>query len=431
MSSGGHTRAFTASKTLKRSLNFFIFAAIALVALSIFLSTLFTEDVVIKAEQNARESLDIQWNSYQHYYINAGRVVRPKNDFDTVSEGQAYAMMRAVRQNDRAAFDQLYRWTEENLSRLQGFGDHLLSWRYGTDKLGSPHVLDPNPAIDADLDYALALFAAARRWTDGKAPTGMTPYKEKATLVSENIMARAVVLHPNGELVLLPWPTNETGGQEQRILLNPSYWSPGHYRVFEQETGNRRWGKLASDTYRQFGRLLGGVRDPVVAVPDWIVMRPDGSFTTDPSRGYVSGWDAFRAWWRVRLDYDLTGNARARELIEGRLAPFLDKSMAESGGEVASESERDGTPTVKRPNPGMTAVYAWAMRDFNPVLSRSLARQSLRRLYQDGDYLYFTDRDDYYTNSWAWLALTESRLAQPFAGLLDNMFSNVVQEEHP
>lgn len=416
------TRAFTASRTLKRSLFFFLLVAAFLALVSIALMGVFTEDVVIQAEQSSRESLDASWKSYLHYYVQGGRVVRPKNDFDTVSEGQAYAMLRAVWLDDRPTFDQLYRWTEENLSRRATTGDSLLSWRYGKDKLGASRVLDLNPALDADLDYALALFLAARRWPDGRGPTGVAGYREKALAVADSIMAKGVALHPNGELALMPWVVDtETAATDRTFLLNPSYFSPGHYRIFETETGNRRWGKLAIDTYRQLSRLLDAPGLPqggVVAVPDWIVMRQDGGFAPDPTRGYVSGWDAFRLWWRLRLDYDISGNPGARELIETRLVPFLEKSMMDAGGEVASESERDGTPRVKRSNAGMTAVYAWALRDFRPTLSRTLARQSQRRMHSEGGYIYFGDRDDYYTNSWAWYALTEGRTAAPFEGLI-------------
>ncbi len=412
-------RVFITSKTLKRSLLFFALSAAAAAVLSITLAGLFTADVVVRAEQASYDNLKILWESYKDFYITGGRVVRPKNDFDTVSEGQAYAMIRAVWLDDRAAFDAVYRWSEENLSRFRSHGDHLLSWRYGANRLGGEQILDANPALDADLDYALALFMAARRWPDRRIMTGLMSYRDKAVAVAEDIMRRCVMPHANGELVLLPWPAGEGAEAERSVLVNPSYFSPGHYRIFEMETGNRRWGKLANDTYQQIDRLLTSPRGEQVTVPDWIVMRPDGGFAIDPARGWVSGWDAFRLWWRVRLDYDYTGNPQARSLLEKRLVAFLDKSMELSGGEPAAESERDGTPIVRASNPGMTAVYAWSLRDLVPSMSRTQERQTIRRMRREGDRVYFQDKDDYYTNSWAWFGMAEGKAAEPFCGLLD------------
>lgn len=47
--------------------------------------------------------LAASWQFYKSHFIQAdGRVVRPDNQNDTVSEGQAYALLRAVWSNDQA-----------------------------------------------------------------------------------------------------------------------------------------------------------------------------------------------------------------------------------------------------------------------------------------------------------------------------------------
>ncbi len=413
------SRSSAAAVALKKSLHFFLAAAILFGAGSYGISKLFTEDVVIRSQETTWENMSHLWQSFQHYFIRSGQVIRPKNDFDTVSEGQAYAMLRAVWMNDRKTFDEVYRWTETHLSRFQKYQDHLLSWRYGSDGMGGSTVLDENPALDADLDYAFALFLAAKVWPDGRPPVSTMPYRDKALAVADSIMAKAVLLHPTGELVMMPWPITADQGNEREILVNPSYFSPGHYRIFEAESGNRRWGKLATDTYRQIDRLMLMDGTPagagnIVTVPDWITMRSDGSFATDPNRGYISGWDAFRLWWRLRIDQYLTGNTQPERFIVSRLIPFLNKSMDLAGGDVASESNRDGTPRVKYSNPGISAVYRYATVSSSPNLSRSLQRQAMRYLKQEGDNLYFQDNTDYYTNNWAWYAMLEGDYLFPF-----------------
>ncbi len=59
------------------------------------------------------------------YVDDDGRVVRTDQGGDTVSEGQAYAMLVAVGLGDADTFDAVWTWTRENLQRRDG----LLSWR--------------------------------------------------------------------------------------------------------------------------------------------------------------------------------------------------------------------------------------------------------------------------------------------------------------
>src|SRR3954469_17661364 len=68
-----------------------------------------------------------------------GRVVRHDEGGDTVSEGQGYAMLLAVRDGDEARFNRVWRWTKTNLQRDDG----LFSWRWQNGQ-----VADESPAAD-------------------------------------------------------------------------------------------------------------------------------------------------------------------------------------------------------------------------------------------------------------------------------------------
>lgn len=406
------------SRILKKTIRFFFVAAAGLAALSILAANLFRNDINTLSEMRAMERIRRHWSSYKSLFIDKGRVFRPKNDNDTVSEGQAYAMIQAVWFNDRQTFDEVYKWTEDNISRFDKFGDHLLAWRYEPNSQGGPPTIDYTPALDADMDYTLALFVASKMWPDGIAPANTKPYREKAVESAGSIMQKAVMSHPNGELILLPWLASEFS-QTGVVTVNPSYFSPGHCRVFEYETGDKRWGQLADDFYRQIEHILQfstDGKDRVQVVPDWINMTQNGGFAIDPEKGFVSGWDAFRIWWRLRLDYDFSGNRRAKDLIETKLNMFITNSIDLSGGYVATESNRDGTPITKQSNPGMLAAYGWSLRDFQPQLSRTLIHQAMRFDQEDGDKWYFLDKKDYYTNSWAWLSLVNGKMQSPLAG---------------
>lgn len=86
-----------------------------------------------------------------------GRVVRRDQGGDSVSEGQAYALLVAVARQDRERFDAVWTWTQEHLLRPDG----TLSWRWSDGA-----VLDAASAADADLDAARALVRAGDVFDD-------------------------------------------------------------------------------------------------------------------------------------------------------------------------------------------------------------------------------------------------------------------------
>ena len=117
----------------------------------------------------------------------------------------------------------------KNLSRGRAHGDSLLAWRWGRLPDGSWGVLDANSATDGDLDYALALVLAHRLgW---RAPPGLPDYREEARRVQADILAKEVVALPEGDLLLTPGNWHEP---QPPYLVNPSYFSPAAYRLFEQ-----------------------------------------------------------------------------------------------------------------------------------------------------------------------------------------------------
>ena len=147
--------------------------------------------------------LTASWQSYCRHFIKSdGQVIIPEEGGGTISEAQAYALLRAVWANDATVFNRVYAWTYENLSRARAHGDSLLAWRWGRLPDGSWGVLDANSATDGDLDYALALVLAHRKgW---RAPPGLPDYREEARRVQADILAKEVVALPDGELLLTP-----------------------------------------------------------------------------------------------------------------------------------------------------------------------------------------------------------------------------------
>jgi endoglucanase len=208
-----------------------------------------------------------------------GRVVRRDQGSDTVSEGQAYAMLAAVAVDDRATFDRLWWWTSANLRR----GDGLLSWRWAD---GS--VVDEQSASDADLDAAWALALAERAWPRGT-------YGEEASR-----LAAAVEEHEtatvDGQRVLAAGPWSVDGAERGNpLVVNPSYASPVAEAVLMSD------GHARADRTRQRAAGTRAVLATLIedgAPSDWALVAADGEVVAARSPGEAGGgrfgWDAVR-----------------------------------------------------------------------------------------------------------------------------------------
>ena len=188
----------------------------------------------------------------ERYVDPDGRVVRRDQGDDTVSEGQAYAMLVAVAIDDREAFDRVWRWTRENLQRPDGLLSFL--WRDGK-------VEDPQAAADADLDAARALLLAASRFDDER-------YRTEGLRIAKGIVGEQTA-RSGGQRVLLagPW-----ANYEDRLVVNPSYFAPRSYALLERATGDDVWQELAVSSRRIADELVAdGERLP----PNWAVIRGD------------------------------------------------------------------------------------------------------------------------------------------------------------
>jgi len=260
------------------------------------------------------------WESYCARFVNAsGRVVDGLHTSGTHSEGQAWAMLLAVRAGDEDGFDLIRRWTLNHMSRRD---DALLAW------LHHPQggVADHNNATDADLYHALALSEADRLW----------PWKRlagEARRIADDCL-RLLLRRRAGMWVLLPGATGFEG--LWHADLNPSYVLPAIFRRLREETGKPAWEALDRDGARLLAAtLFSRWRLP----PDWV--RLNGvtrGFSPVPGRPFRFGYDALRipmnlAWGGdgSHVAFQAVSSFWAREfppppawvsLDDGRLSPF-------------------------------------------------------------------------------------------------------------
>jgi endoglucanase len=183
------------------------------------------------------------------YVTPEGRVVRHDEGGDTVSEGQAYALLIAAGTGDEGRFEQVWAWTRDHLQRDDG----LFAWRWDGGA-----VVDDQPAADADLDVVVALATAADRF---ERPEWRTEARRIADAVMEH-----ETFEVDGRRLLAagPWAVDPR-------TVNPSYLARCDYGQLAELTGDDGWDRLGDDALDVVAGLAGDGLPP-----DWAKVSDGG-----------------------------------------------------------------------------------------------------------------------------------------------------------
>jgi endoglucanase len=350
-------------------------------------------------------ALNASWESYRREFIAPdGRVAIPERGGDSISEAQAYALLRALWAGDEPTFQRVYAWTWRHLSRQRTQGDELLAWHWGRGEDGAFRVKDWNTAADGNLDYALALMLAARRGWKDPIDAGVPGYQEVGARVLEGVLALETVRLPDGRLLLTPGNWRD---QEPPYLINPSYFSPAAYRLFEERQPGRGWLQLRDSTYDLVALLLQGLGEVkgVGLFPDWCRVDAAGRPEPAPGRDSHFGWEAVRLPWRLALDSLWFKEQRATDLLTRGFLSFM-KSEWQSRGRLAAQYSFKGEALAGYESPVLYAgVLAGALAAGDGDFAGELAGRILSFYRQEGGRAYFVTPDNYYANNWAWLGL--------------------------
>ncbi|MGE5135569.1 MAG: glycosyl hydrolase family 8 [Gemmatimonadota bacterium] len=279
-----------------------------------------------------------------------GRVTRPDQGGDTVSEGQAYGLLLAEVAGKPAEFGRIWQWTRTHLQLPSGL------FAYHASAAG--RQLSQQAASDADLLMAWALLRyhgpdAAARHRDGRR-------------VAAAVLAHEVTTGPGGVPVLAagPWATGRPAS------LDPSYWALPALTGLARLTGDSRWQRLAAGAVALAGRLTGGGR---ALPPDWAKLTAAGGLAPEPAPDGSQpqtqyGLDAQRtvAWFAASCD------PRARGLAARWWA-----LLRPAGRSQAQALHPDGAVLDPAPAPlPLVAAAAAARAAGQPRVSQRLLRQA-------------------------------------------------------
>ena len=339
-------------------------------------------DVAAPADTKSRalDELSALWSYYKHDYIHDGRVVALDEDGITTSEGQSYAMLRAVWANDHWTFESVWRWTREN---LQVRNDRLFAWKWK----GS--VLDENSATDADVDIALALILASRTFSKDE-------YEQQALEILDDIW-KVDVLHVGDRHYV---SAGNWAPHERYSTLHVAYFAPYAYEVFAGVDARHPWQALVTSSYEVLHWLVfeQGVRTPPELV---FVDNTSGELLLAPPGVKTSshfGYDAVPLFWRLAMDE--AWFSRPEEPLRRKVLAFFEEEYR-TRGRIFDRYTATGKPLTDLEGlPHLATVHALANVEA-PALAEALREEKLGALWEKA--LAGTDTP-YYLHNWLWFS---------------------------
>jgi endoglucanase len=349
---------------------------------------------------SARNELQSIWEQYKKEYIEPEtfRVLDKQKDNITTSEGQSYAMYRAVWLDDKETFDNVWKWTKDNLQRDD---NKLFAWLFGELPDGSYGILTDqggnNTATDADVDIALALIFASGRWNEQE-------YLGDALVIIRSIWENEVV-YVNDVPYLVA--NNIEKDAPTNMVVNPSYLFPSAYRVFAKLDPEHPWMDVVDSSYDILDKSMTAKLDKQVSAnipPDWVFINKQTGTLTAPNTNNLTtntSFDALRVPWRLALDWNWYKEPRAEALLKKMsffTSEWRDKSL------LYTSYEHDGTPFVKNQS---AAFYGGTLGYFivaDPDNAKLIYENKLQILYNPDSNTWKIELG-YYDDNWAWFGI--------------------------
>ena len=342
--------------------------------------------------------LENLWLAYRDKIQKDGRTIDRSRDFLTTSEGQSYSLLRSVWMDDKETFDNVLKWTNNNLRQRED--DNLFAWKWGRNPDGSWDVLveegGMNTASDADQDIALALIFAYKRWNQEH-------YLKQAIQILNDIWKQEVIT-VNGKYYLL---AGNWAKSEPQPTVNPSYFSFAAYPIFADVDLTHPWLELRESSYDVLEEATLSNLDfdeSANIPPDWVNLE----LTTGKVLPVLHGDkdtnfsdDAYRIIWRVGLDWKWHKNERAKEFL--KKLSFLENEWKTQGKLIATY-KHSGEPVDYHESNSMYGATLAYFDLMHPYIAQDIYLSKLAVLY-NSDTEEFAEDIGYYSQNWVWLGM--------------------------
>lgn len=247
----------------------------------------------------------------------------PQGQGMTTSEFQGYAMVFAAHlEADDTVLEKLWNYAQYYFNDVG-----LMKWKVDRDGIAEYN----SSALDGDVDIAIALDYAARRWPN-------QGWEERAEAYINNIIKPGGYSH----LRTSPINTDEWPRWKRGLYLN--YLATAYMERFRERTGDERWVDIAiPNTYA----LLDYSYENFV-LPAWFVdaegrpVKPNDPWNSGPNR-HDAG--ATRTNWRIASHYLISGHPDAQRWAEKLTTFFYDAGQhwgSQDTGDFAPKNLRQG-----------------------------------------------------------------------------------------
>lgn len=308
------------------------------------------------------------------------------------SQNQANALLRAVWSGDKSEFYRVWQWTRRQLVNQNG----LLAQKWQAGK-----IVDGSTASGPDTDAALALLFAAKRWND------------PVLLQTGQRMVQAIWQREIKTVNGAPYITAGDWAGGPVIALNPGYFAPYAYHIFQEVDPAHNWSEVINSGYKVLfeasSATLGFSRSAGLP-PEWVGLeQSSGKLVTLP--GNTNEEDTTRytpqaahTYWRIALDASWSKDGRAQDFL--RQAGFL-KDEVNRKGAVSAIYQHDGNLLDKNFNLESSAGALAALLTLNPAAAQQLyAGQIVSTLGRvpDTSGSYWGRPDSLSDQEWGWFA---------------------------
>lgn len=330
------------------------------------------------------------WNYYKKIFISDdGRVIDFQRGSVTTSEGQAYAMRRALMMRDKKTFDKTYNWVKNNLQHKY---DSLFAWLWGPKEVGPGgeikyKVMDQNGATDADVEIAVALVLASQVWQQES-------YMKDALVLINDIWRKETIVI-KGERILVAGFNQK---MDKYVEVNPSYFMPIGFRIFSEIDDKHNWQELVNSSYRLTNLCIDNIKSGLP--PDsFYINKVTGQIILVDGKSDFS-YDAIRVFYRFFIDYLLTGDSRAEKILS-KSKFFIDKWKLE--GVFYTNYKQNGEPKDYNEALGSIAILLPVIKHYDKHVAADIYRKKILMNYHfEG---YWGDPLNYYAQNLVWFGV--------------------------
>lgn len=328
------------------------------------------------------------WKYYKKTFIsNDGRVIDYQRGNVTTSEGQAYAMRRALMMDDKATFNKTYNWAKYN---LQHKNDKLFAWLWGQENPNQQGpfeygvIIDNNGATDAGVEIAIILILASKIWEQES-------YMNDALKLMNDIWNKETIDIKGVRILISGVSQNRT----ENIEVNPSYFMPEGFRIFAEVDRNHDWQKLVDSSYRLIDWCIDHIESGLP--PDHFYINKNTGVITFKKDKSDFSYDAVRVFYRFFIDYLLTKDPRAEKLLS-RAKFFITRWKREK--KFYTNYKQDGELKDYNEAIGSIALLLPVIKMYDKNIADDIYKDKIKAKYhREG---YWEDPLNYYAQNLVW-----------------------------